>query len=83
MFLRMIPFTIKASTFLGLFFISAFNAGSVASARAAKVSIIRFTQSICVTVSGNSTPTNGPMRAVSSARRFMVSWNCMNFWIFR
>ena len=60
---------------LGFFFITSLYEGSLARARAAKVSIIRFTHNICVTVRGNSIPMNGPIRAVNSATTFMVSWN--------
>ena len=48
-----------------------------ARAMAANVSIIRFTQSICVTVSGRAEPKNAPRRTLSNATTLMVSWNTM------
>ena len=49
--------------------------GSEARAIAPKVSIIRFTQSICVTVSGDSAPINEPHRTSRQAATLTVSWN--------
>lgn len=59
------------------------SGGSVASASAANVSMIRFTHSIWITVSGRSTPINGPTIAMVSATTLTVSWNSMNRWMLR
>ena len=53
-----------------------------ANAIAAKVSIIRFTQSICVTVNGNDVPKNAPNNTLSNATTLIVSWNTIKRWIF-
>ena len=47
--------------------------GSEASAMAAKVSIMRLTQSICVTVSGDSVPIMAPTSTMRQAERLTVS----------
>ena len=60
---------------LGLFFITSSLGGSEASAKAANVSMMRFTQSICVTVSGDSVPVNAPITTMIQATRLTVSWN--------
>jgi hypothetical protein len=60
---------------LGFFFRTALSDGSVAKANAAKVSIIKLTHNICVTVNGKEIPINGPIKAVISATTFIVSWN--------
>ena len=54
--------------------ITASLAGSVANAKAAKVSIIKLTHSIWITVNGKSTPINGPTQAIPIATTFTVSW---------
>lgn len=51
--------------------------GIDAKAMAAKVSIIRFTQSICVTVSGSSVPKKAPNKTLANATTLIVSWNTM------
>ena len=60
--------------FRGLSFITLFDGGRDASAMAANVSIIRFTQSIWVTVSGDSVPMNAPASTIRHAARLTVSW---------
>ena len=56
--------------------------GMEARAKAAKVSIIRFTHNICVTVSGSSVPITEPSRTISNATKLIVSWKTMKRWIF-
>ena len=56
--------------------------GMEARAKAAKVSMIRFTHSICVTVSGSSVPIIDPNNTISKATKLIVSWNTMKRWIF-
>ena len=51
--------------------------GNEAKARAAKVSIIRFTHSICVTESGGCLHMNDPTPTTKQAQTFTVSWNSM------
>ena len=46
---------------------------SPANASPAKVSIIILIQSICVTVTGESTPMNGPINEIPTAQKFMVN----------
>ena len=67
---------------LGLSFITASLAGSVAKANAANVSMIKLTHNICVTVKGKSTPMNGPIQAIRIATTLMVNWNKMKCCIF-
>ena len=57
--------------------------GSEASASAAKVSMIRLTHSICVTVSGNSLPKIEPNSTMMIATKLIVSWNSTNRWMLR
>ena len=40
--------------------------------------MMRFTHSICITVTGVSMPMNGPMTDMPTAQRFMVSWKIRN-----
>ena len=56
----------------GLSFITRLLGGKDANANAAKVSIMRFTQSIWVTVSGDSTPKNAPMSTMIHAATLIV-----------
>ena len=63
---------IKSVTLRGLSFITECCGGSDANAMAAKVSIIRFTQSICVTVSGDSVPINAPISTIRQAATLIV-----------
>ena len=58
------------------------SGGREASASAAKVSMMRFTQSICVTVRGDSVPRNAPMSTMRQAATLMVIWKTMKRWIF-
>ena len=58
----------------GLSFITRLLGGNDANAKAAKVSIIRFTQSIWVTVSGDSTPKKAPISTMIHAATLMVIW---------
>ena len=44
---------------------------------------MRFTQSICVTVRGDSLPRKAPIRTVRHATTLIVIWNRMKRWIFR
>ena len=53
--------------------------GSPAKARAPNVSIMMFTHSIWITVTGVSTPRKGPIKDTPTAHRFMLNWNTMNF----
>ena len=67
----------------GLSRITSTLGGSEASASAAKVSIIRFTHSICVTVSaGCFSLINDTMPTSRQAATFTVSWNTIKRWIF-
>ena len=53
-----------------------FSSGLIeANAIAAKVSMIMFTHSICITVSGGSLVKNTPVKTTTNATMFMVSWN--------
>ena len=73
---------IESVSLRGFSFKTSFDGGSEASASAAKVSIMRFTQSICVTVSGDSVPRNAPTSTIRQADTLMVIWNVMNRWMF-
>ena len=55
--------------------------GSVANARAARVSMIKLTQSIWTGVNGDSLITAAPRKAIKIATTLTVSWNCRNFLI--
>ena len=68
----------KALRSRGLAFITCGDGGSDARAMAAKVSRMRFTQSICVTVSGDSVPVKAPKSTVRQAATLTVSWKSMN-----
>ena len=65
----------------GLSFITRSLGGSEASAPAANVSIIRFTQSIWVIVSGDSVPNREPNKTIRQAATLIVNWNNRNFWM--
>jgi len=74
---------INAVLDLGFSFITLIDGGSDANAIAAKVSIIRFTHSIWVTVSGDLIPgMKAPTSTIRHAATFTVIWNSMNRWIF-
>ena len=77
----MVGVIMKAFVLRGGSFITNSLGGRDAKAAAAKVSIIMLTQSICVTVSGNSCPTIEPISTMSMAERLMVSWNNMKRWM--
>ena len=72
----------KSVLLRGFSFMTLSLGGIDAKAKAAKVSIIRFTHSICVTVNGNSVPTNEPNSTMNSATKLIVNWNTMKRWIF-
>ena len=55
------------------------RAGSPPNARAASVSITRFTHRIWITDSGLSIPMSGQMKLMRTAETLLVSWNTMNF----
>ena len=73
MFLHMTGVMICSSLELGFSFKSSCLGGSVARAKAAKVSIIRFTQSICTEVKGESESTTDPKNSISKATMLTVS----------
>ena len=69
------PLVIMKSVCLrGLSFITSRDGGSEASASAAKVSMMRLTQSIWVTVSGSSVPMTEPPSTSSKAVTLTTSW---------
>ena len=49
---------------------------------AAKVSMMRFTHSICVTVSGLCVPMKAPLRTMKHAATLTVSWKSRKRWMF-
>ena len=55
-------------------FMTSADGGNDANAMAAKVSIIRLTQRICVTVSGSSVPMTDPKRTSRRAVTLTTSW---------
>ena len=63
---------IKACRGRGFSFITEAEGGSEARAMAANVSMIRFTQSICVTVSGDCVPIKAPESTIRHAATFTV-----------
>ena len=69
--------------FRGLSSITRPLGGNEANAPAAKVSIIKFTQSICVIVKGDSVPIKEPNKTIKQAATLIVNWKSRNFWIFR
>ncbi len=82
MALRMAGVMMKSLCLRGFSAITSGLGGMEASAMAAKVSMMRFTQSICVTVSGSAVPKKAPSRTLNSATMLMVSWKTMNRWMF-
>ena len=54
--------------------ITRLSGGSDESAMAAKVSMMRFTHSICVTLSGESRPMKAPASTMRQAQMLMVIW---------
>ena len=67
----------KASVRRGGWSMTSRDGGSEAKAMAAKVSMMRFTHSICVTVSGSSVPMNEPPNTKSRAATLTTSWKKM------
>ena len=65
----------KSSRRRGLSPITFCEGGNDASAIAANVSMMRFTQSICVTVSGDCSPVNAPVKTIKQATTLTISWN--------
>ena len=65
---------INSSCRRGGLFITSRDGGNEAKAIAAKVSMMRFTQRICVTVSGRSVSMNAPASTNSSAVTLTTSW---------
>ena len=55
--------------------------GSVANAREANVSIIRFTQSIWIGFRISYFSVTAPIKVKTTATTFTVSWNCKNFFM--
>jgi len=55
------------------------DGGSVARASAPKVSITRFTHSICTALSGESLRMQDPKKTIAIAVMLTESWNCKNF----
>lgn len=72
MFLHMVAFTIFSNLLTGCLSKSASLGGSVAKAKAAKVSIIRLTQSICTAVKGGSEKIRAPANTMNRATKFTV-----------
>ena len=59
------------------------SGGSDERAMAAKVSMMRFTHNICVTVSGESRPIKAPASTIRQAQRLMVIWKMMKRRMFK
>lgn len=79
MFLHMTSLTIGADfAYGGLFKMSAIG-GSVAKARAPKVSMTKLTQSICTALRGESLKMQDPKKTIAMAVTLTASWNCKNF----
>ena len=74
MLLIIILSRMKALRLRGLSAITLSEGGSAERAKAAKVSMMRFTHSICVTVRGDSVPMNAPKSTSRHAATFTVSW---------
>ena len=72
----------KALRSRGLSRITRSEGGSEARAMAAKVSMMRFTHSICVTVSGLCVPMKAPLRTMKHAATLTVSWKSRKRWMF-
>ena len=65
----------------GRCFIRILFGGSAASANAAKVSMMRLTHNICVTVSAGCLLKNEHTATTRQAHTLTVSWNRMKRWI--
>ena len=76
------PSMMKALRSRGLSCITRSAGGSEARAMAANVSMMRFTHSICVTVSGESVPMKAPANTMKQAATFTVIWKRMKRWMF-
>ena len=72
-----IPFNICALTERGCSFMTVFVGGNDANANAAKVSMIKFTHNIWVTVNGDYATMNAPMTRIKQAATFTVIWKRM------
>lgn len=75
MFLHMIAVTIMSFLEYGCLSRRSLAGGSVASARAAQVSIIRLTQSIWTEVRVGSSLATPPRKTINIATTLTVSWN--------
>ena len=80
--LRIALVMIKSLVLRGFSFITSGLGGMEASAMAAKVSIMRFTHNIWVTVSGSSVPRKAPSNTLANATTLIVSWKTMKRWMF-
>ena len=74
-------FIIDSPRFLVFSFIYSIKGGSNAKARPASVSITILTHNICITVTGVSTPINGPIIDKLIAHKLTVNWNIINLLI--
>ena len=72
----------KSLCLRGLSFITSLEGGSEAKAMAAKVSMMRFTQRIWVTVRGISVPMSEPPNTKSRAVRLTTNWKKRKRWMF-
>lgn len=79
MFLIIVEVTKLSSLLYGFLFSNSSSGGSVASAKEAIESIIRFTQSIWMAFRGVVFRVTAPIMAVVRATQLTVSWNCRNF----
>lgn len=70
---RMVGIMIKSLELRGLCFMTSMSGGREANAPAAKVSIMRFTHNIWVTVIGSSEPNMEPNNTMMSAATLIVS----------
>ena len=82
MFSYMLRLRMNALRSRGLSFITRSDGGSEAKAMAAKVSMMRLTHSICVTVSGLCVPIKAPKSTMNDAATLTVSWKSRNRWMF-
>ena len=78
MFLHITGFTIFSKRDYGSRKSKESLGGSVAKASAAKVSMIKLTQSIWTAVSGGSVKMSEPEKTMKSATRLTVIWNYKN-----
>ena len=73
----------KSESRRGLSAITSAEGGNDASARAAKVSMMRLTHNICVTVRGRSVPIIAPPSTSSNAVTLTISWKYKKRWMLR